>query len=191
MSDSAQPHRQQCTRLPRPWDSPGKNTGVGCHFLLQCINVKSESEFAQSCPTLCDPMDHSLPGSSVHEIFQARGLEWVAIAFSTLIYRQAYNFFLPGTVNLPIRKNHTHVIQIGKSRETEFQNCQVSKKESREHLCPHIKYYAFSCPRENSYINEYLKIHACALGYFYLQGISPTGMNKHKRDLSALCTPVV
>ena len=70
------------TRLPRPWDSPGKNTGVGCHFLLQCMKVKRESEVAQSCPTLSDPMDCSLPGSSVHGIFQARVLEWVAIAFS-------------------------------------------------------------------------------------------------------------
>jgi len=78
MSDSVQPHRWQPTRLPRPWDSPGKNTGVGCHFLLQCMKVKSESEVAQSCPTLRDPMDYSLPGSSVHGIFQARVLEWVA-----------------------------------------------------------------------------------------------------------------
>ena len=70
------------TRLPHPWDSPGKNTGVGCHFLLQCRKVKSESEVAQSCPTLRDPMDCSLPGSSIHGIFQARVLEWAAIAFS-------------------------------------------------------------------------------------------------------------
>ena len=67
---------------PHPWDSPGKNTGVGCHFLLQCIKVKSESEVIQSCLTLRDPMDCSLPGSSVHGIFQARVLEWVAIVFS-------------------------------------------------------------------------------------------------------------
>ena len=72
----------QPTRLCHPWDSPGKNTGVGCHFLLQCMKVKSESEVAQSCPTLHDPMDCSLPGSSVHGIFQARVLEWGAIAFS-------------------------------------------------------------------------------------------------------------
>ena len=76
------PHRRQPTRLPRPWDSPGKNTGVGCHFLLQCMKVKSESEVTQSCSTLSDPMDCSLPGSSVHGIFQARVLEWGAIAFS-------------------------------------------------------------------------------------------------------------
>ena len=69
MSDSVRPHRQQPTGLPCPWDSPGKNTGVGCHFLLQCTKVKSESEIAQSCPTLSDPMDCSLPGSSVHGIF--------------------------------------------------------------------------------------------------------------------------
>ena len=71
------------TRLPRPWDSPDKNIGVGCHFLLQCMKVKSESEVAQPCPTLNDPMDCSLPGSSVHGIFQARVLEWGAIAFSS------------------------------------------------------------------------------------------------------------
>ena len=78
-------HRWQPTRLPCPWDSPGKNTGVGCRFLLQCMKVKSEREVAQSCPTLSDPMDCSLLGSSVHGIFQARVLEWVAIAFSEAI----------------------------------------------------------------------------------------------------------
>ena len=78
------PHRLQPTRLPRPWDSPGKNTGVGCHFLLQCMKVKSESEVAQSCPTLSDPMACSFPGSSVHGIFQARVLEWGAIASSAV-----------------------------------------------------------------------------------------------------------
>ena len=126
MSDSVRPHTRQPTRLPRPWDSPGKNTGVGCHFLLQCMKVKSESEVAQSCPTLatswsaayqaspsmgfsrqeywsgvpllpaaaaaakslqscptlCDPVDNSPPGSPVHGILQARILEWVAVPFS-------------------------------------------------------------------------------------------------------------
>ena len=82
VSDSVRPHRRQPTRLRCPWDSPGKNTGAGCHFPLQCMQVKSESEVAQSCPTLSDPMDCSLPGSSVHGIFQARVLEWVAIAVS-------------------------------------------------------------------------------------------------------------
>ena len=82
MSDFVRPHRQQPTRLPRPWDSPGNNTGVGCHFLLQCMKVKSESEVAQSYPMLSNPMNCSLPGSSVHRIFQARVLEWGAIAWA-------------------------------------------------------------------------------------------------------------
>ena len=73
-----QPLRRQPTRLPHPWDSPSKNTGVGCHFLLQCMKVKSESEVAQSCSTLSNPMDCS----SIQGIFQARVLEWGAIAFS-------------------------------------------------------------------------------------------------------------
>ena len=80
MSNSVRPHRQQPTRLPHPWDSPGKNTGVGCHFLLQSMKMKSESEVAQSCLILSNPVD--LPGSSVYGIFQARVLEWGAIAFS-------------------------------------------------------------------------------------------------------------
>ena len=83
MSDSVQPQRRQPNRLPHPWDSPGKNTGVGFHFPLQCMKVKSESEVAQSCLTLSDPVDCSLPGSSIHGIFQARVLEWGAIAFSS------------------------------------------------------------------------------------------------------------
>ena len=81
MSNSVRPHR----RLPHPWDSPGKNTGVGCHFLLQCMKVKTESEVVQWCPILCDPMDCSPSGSPVHVIFQARVLEWGAITFSETI----------------------------------------------------------------------------------------------------------
>ena len=84
MSDSMRPHRRQPTRLPHPWDSLGKNTGVGYHFLLQCMKVKSESEVAQLCPTLSDPMDCSPPVPSIHGIFQARVLEWGAIAFSIM-----------------------------------------------------------------------------------------------------------
>ena len=87
VSDSVRPHRRQPNRLLCPWDSPGKNTGVGCHFLLQCMKVKSKSEVAQSCPTLSDPMDHSLPGFSVHGILQARVLEWTAIACSKGFFR--------------------------------------------------------------------------------------------------------
>ena len=85
------PHRRQPSRLRRPWDSPGKNTGVGCHFLLQCMKVKSESEVTQSCPTLSDLMDCSPPASSIHGIFQARVLEWGAIAFSKKLYKVSQN----------------------------------------------------------------------------------------------------
>ena len=85
MSDSVRPHRWQPTRFLCPWDSPGKNAGVGCHFLLQCMKEKSKSEVAQLCPTLRDPMDCSLSGSSVHGIFQASVLEWGAISFSKSI----------------------------------------------------------------------------------------------------------
>ena len=96
-----QPHRWQPTRLPSSWDSPGKNTGVGCHFFLQCMNVKSESEFAQSCPTLSNPKDCSLPGSSIHGIFQARVLELGAIAFSNILSRLVITF-LPRSKHLLI-----------------------------------------------------------------------------------------
>ena len=97
-SDSVRPHRRQRTRLPRPWESPGKNIGVGCHFLLQCRKVKSESEseVAQSCPTLRDPMDCSLPGFSIHGILQATVLEWGAIAFSKFDF-----YFTSYTKNKP------------------------------------------------------------------------------------------
>ena len=95
------PHRRQPTRLPCPWDSPGKNTGVGCHFLLQCMKVKSESEVAQSCPTSSDPMECSLPGSSIHGIFQARVLEWGAIAFSMFI-----------TIKFPLRTAFYYISQV-------------------------------------------------------------------------------
>ena len=81
------PHGLQPTRLLHPWDSPGKNTGVGCHFLLQFMKVESESEVVQSCLTLSDPMDCSLPGSSIHGIFRATVLEWGAIAFSLPMYK--------------------------------------------------------------------------------------------------------
>ena len=113
MSDSVRPHRRQPTRLPRPWDSPGKNTGVGCHFLLQCMKVKSESEVAQSCPTLSDPMDCSPPGSSVHGILQARVLEWGAIAFSEITYKVGHI-----SIKFATLWKHTHT-------NTQFQ-CSLS-----------------------------------------------------------------
>ena len=108
-----QPHRWQPTRLPRPWDSPGKNTTVGCHFLVQCMKVKSESQVAQSCPTLSDPMDYSLPGFSVHGIFQARVLEWGATAFSnSFLLSPTYSTLIPTLVpriifQLPLHLNST------------------------------------------------------------------------------------
>ena len=86
VSDSVRPHRWQPTRLCCPWDSPGKNTGVGCHFLLQCMKVKSQSEVALSCPTLRNPMDWSLPGSSIHGIFQARCVLFVVFPLLLLIF---------------------------------------------------------------------------------------------------------
>ena len=89
VSDSVRPHRWQPTRLPHPCDSPGKNAGVGCHFLLQCMKVKSEGEVAQSCPTPSDPMDCSPPGSPISGILQARTLEWVAISFSNITNQNA------------------------------------------------------------------------------------------------------
>ena len=98
VSDSVRPHRRQPTRLLRPWDSPGKNTGVDCHFLLQRMKVKSQSEVTQLCPTLSDLRDCSPPGSSVHGIFQARALEWGAIAFSYWVTKQQQSHlqtFLP------------------------------------------------------------------------------------------------
>ena len=95
MSNSVRPHRWKPPRLPCPWDLPGKNTGVSCHFLLQCMKVKSESEVAQSYPTPSNPMDCSLPGSSIHGIFQARVLEWVAIAFSIKYLYLIPKIYLP------------------------------------------------------------------------------------------------
>ena len=95
MSESVWPHRRQPTRLHRLWDSPGKNTGVGCHFLLQCMKVKSESEVAQSCLTLSNPVDCSPPGSSVHGVFQARVLEWGAIAFSVFLPGEFHGLYSP------------------------------------------------------------------------------------------------
>ena len=77
--DSVRPHRRQPTRLPRPWNSPGKNTGVGCHFLLQCMKVKSESEVAQSCPTLATPWTAAYQAPPWD--FPGQSTEWGAIAF--------------------------------------------------------------------------------------------------------------
>ena len=83
VSDSVRPHRRQPTRLLCPWDSPGKNTGVGCHFLLHQFYAAAAAKSLQSCPTLCDPIDGLPPDSPVPGILQAKRLEWVAISFSS------------------------------------------------------------------------------------------------------------
>ena len=102
MSDSVRPHRWQPTRLPCPRDSPGKNAGVGCHFLLQCMKVKSESEVAQSCPTLSNPMDCSLPGSSVHGF--SRQEYWSGVPLPSL------KNYLSDIINLFCKINHNPII---------------------------------------------------------------------------------
>ena len=142
MSDSVRPHRRQPTRLPRPWDSPGKNTGVGCHFLLQCMKVRSEREVAQSCPTLCDPMDCSLPGSSVHGIFQARVLEWGAIAFSLSIINSQSLLKLM-SIELVMPSNHLILYHPLLLLPSIFPNIRVFSNESA--LCIRWpKYWSFS-----------------------------------------------
>ena len=121
-------HRWQPTRLCRPWDSPGKNTGVGCHFLLQCMKVKSESEFTQSCPTLSNPMDCSVPGSSIHGIFQARVLEWGAIAI------QCFFAALPVIWNLGLLHMSVEAkwhAQIKERKKERFITCS-SKENTRD-----------------------------------------------------------
>ena len=129
MSDSVRPHRWQPTRLPHPWDSLGKNTGVGCHFLLQCMKVKSESEVAQSCPTLHEPMDCSLPGSSVHGIFQARVLERGAIAFSK--YQLYFHFKKIA--------EEEGILRCGGGRYTQMRRRKTAFSDYTEMamLCPH------------------------------------------------------
>ena len=117
------------TRLPRPWDSPGKNTGVGCHFLLQCMKVKSESEVAQSCLTLSNPMDCSLPGFSVHGIFQARVLEWGAIAFSRRTWQPMAIpvLLLENPMGRGARRAAVHGVSQSRSDTTEVTWCACLK----------------------------------------------------------------
>ena len=128
------PHRRQPTRLPCPWDSPGKNTGVGCHFLLQCMKEKSESEAAQSCLTLSDPMDRNLPASSVHGIFQARVLEWGPIAFSP--------FPLNHRLICPCKKCDSEVLCIWPItsilKQMHFRELKKKKKKNLEYLLEEV-----------------------------------------------------
>ena len=135
MSDSVQPHRQQPTRLLCPWDSPDKNTGVGCHFLLQSRKVKSESEAAQSCLTLQDAMDCSLPGSSVHGIFQARVLEWGAIAFCTHMSYTFNSSTSQSSGTCPRPEKLPGQILLGSCPDTpEFNDCSLYSGSASERL---------------------------------------------------------
>ena len=128
MSDSVRPHRRQPTRLPRPWDSPGKNTGVGCHFLPQCMKVKSESDVAQSCPTLSNPMDCSLPGSSVHGIFQARVLEWGVVAF---FFKCALNLKMyTASSKITTKLFKKHIVNVLQERNG-IVKCSVKTRDGR------------------------------------------------------------
>ena len=159
MYDSVRPHRQQPTRLPHPWDSPGKNTGAGCHFLLQCMKVKSERDVAQSYLTLSDPMVCSLPGSSVHRIFQTRVLKWGAIALSVSCASSLKSF----TIGFSSREPKTPDVQAGfrKGRGTRDQIANIRwiiKKARKFHK--NIYFYfinyaqAFDCVDHNKLENS-------------------------------------
>ena len=129
MSDSVRPHRRQPTRLPCPRDSLGKNTGVGCHFVFQSMKVKSESEVAQSCPTLLDPMDCSPSGSSIHGIFQARVLEWGSIAiqsgFDSAVELSECFSFLNSLNQLSKEEGEKKRIMLRRRREKDIEEMRV------------------------------------------------------------------
>ena len=160
MSDSVRPHRRQPTRLPHPWDSPGKNTGVGCHFLLQSMKVKREREVAQSCPTLS--MDCSLPGSSIHGIFQARVLGMDKLVFrsyfATFLFK--YNIWVFKDVNLSIFQSRNH------TKKFDFYN--KLRKYLPESFHPFldfkILYFQLNGPSTSSF--RHPNIH-CAIFKFY------------------------
>ena len=144
MSDSVRPHRRQPNRLPRPWDSPGKNPGVGYHFLLQCMKVKSESEVAQSCPTLSDPMDCSPPGSSTHGIFQARVLEWVSLPSPRLILKKVAKTIWPFRYDLnQIPWNYTVEVKnkLDFIKIKNFGASKVTVKKLKRNICKIEKLY--------------------------------------------------
>ena len=133
MSDSVRPHRRQPTRLPRPWDSPG-NTGVGCHFLLQCMKVKSEREVSQSCPTLCNPTDCSPPGSSVHGIFQARVLAIAVIIWLDFCFYSCHPISL-GASFLKLKIDHFTLLLF-----SNFSKIQRKKNKKIKKIMVHSKY---------------------------------------------------
>ena len=136
------PHRRQPSRLRRPWDSPGKNTGVGCHFLLQWMKVKSESDVTQSCPTLSDLMDCSPPASSIHGIFQARVLEWGAIAFSI-----SKNISKISKVSKNISKNVSKNMEKQQDTTVLYSSVQFNHSVVSDSLRPHgLQYMRPPCP---------------------------------------------
>ena len=164
MSDSVRPQRRQPTRLPRPWDSPGKNTGVGCHFLLQCMKVKSESEVAQSCPTLSDPMDCSLPGSSIHGIFHARVLEWGAIAFSNIcayvqakIYTYTFKQYAHSCV---CKRLHSHTFTYMHTRmHTPTYTYTPMHTHTHAHIPTQTHTHAHTCAHTFTHMHKHMHTH--------------------------------
>ena len=169
MSDSVRPHRWQPTRLPCPWDSPGKNTGVGCHFLLQCMKVKSVSEVAQSCLTLSNPMDCSPTGSSVYGIFQARVLEWVPLPSlpsgtsgkesTCQCRRYKRHRFNPWVRKMPWRRTWqpTPALLPGKfHRDRSFVGYKLwGYKESDTTECAHARAHTHTHTHESSYSDRF------------------------------------
>ena len=163
VSNSVRPHRQQPTRLHCPWGSPGKNTGVGCHFLLQCMKVKSESEVAQSCPTLSDPMDCSLPGSSIRGISQERVLEWGAIAFSRWV-KQSWSKKKKrqSCVSIKLYKGRWHD-RMDLAHKPEFADpwdktwMSLQNRLKMPNLRSHWKLHCFSCPVLLNHAQHYLR----------------------------------
>ena len=182
MSDSVRPHRWQPTRLPSPWDSPGKNTGVGCHFLLQCMKVKSKSEVAQLCPTLSDPMDCNLPGSSVHGVFQARVLEWGAITFSAI----SLSLLKPMSIESMMLSNHLILCCPLLLLSSVFPSIRVFSDESVLRI-RWPKYWSLSF--SNSLSNEYSGLISFGIDWFDLlaaQGTFKSLLQHHSLKASIL-----
>ena len=158
-------------QAPPSLDSPGKNTGVGCHFLLQRRKVKSESEVAQSCLTFSDPMDCSLPGSSIHGIFQARVLEWGAIAFSIfLLLLFSFAFYFP----------HITSRWLCRTALESRHSCSGSTLSSGAGLGAGLSSWGDSavCPL---WLKSPLSRNVCGLGRGFLQGL-PRGNSPPPRE---------
>ena len=176
------PHRWQPTRLPCPWDSPSKNTGVGCHFLLQCMKVKSKSEVAQLCPTLSDPMDCNLPGSSVHGVFQARVLEWGAITFSAI----SLSLLKPMSIESMMLSNHLILCCPLLLLSSVFPSIRVFSDESVLRI-RWPKYWSLSF--SNSLSNEYSGLISFGIDWFDLlaaQGTFKSLLQHHSLKASIL-----